>query len=76
MQGYELEVLKGSEKNLSKIDYLLIEVTDSEMYINQPISTEIIEYLQNRNFHIIKENPHLKIDNTNIIQKDLLFKKK
>lgn len=76
VQGYELEVLKGSDKILSKIDYLLIEVTDSEMYINQPISTEIIEYLQNRNFHIIKENPYLKIDNTNIIQRDLLFKKK
>ena len=76
VQGYELEVLKGSDKILSKIDYLLIEVTDSEMYINQPISTEIIEYLKNKNFHIIKENVHLKIDNTNIVQKDLLFKKK
>ena len=74
-QGYELEVLKGSERTLSNIDYLLIEVSENEMYINQPKSDEIIEYLQNINFNIIKQTPPIKINNTNFIQRDVLFKK-
>ena len=75
VQGYELEVLKGLDETLSKVDYLLIEVSENEMYINQPKSDEIIKYLENRNFHIVKQGAQLKIDNTNFIQRDLLFKK-
>ena len=75
VQGYELEVLKGLDETLSKVDYLLIEVSENEMYINQPKSDEIIEYLENRNFHIAKQSAQSKIDNTNFIQRDLLFKK-
>ena len=31
-QGYELEVLKGSEKNLVFMDYLIVEINRKHLY--------------------------------------------
>ena len=73
VQGYELEVLKGSENILKKIEYLLIEVSENEMYKDQPLSNEIIKFLQDRDYKILKQNLPIKIHKTNFIQKDILF---
>ena len=73
VQGYELEVLKGSENILKKVEYILIEVSENEMYKDQPLSNEIINFLQNRNYQILKQNHPIKISKTNFIQKDILF---
>lgn len=73
VQGYELEVLKGSENILKKIEYILIEVSENEMYEGQPLSHEIIQFLQDRNYQILKQNQSIKVDKTNFIQKDILF---
>ena len=76
VQGFELEVLKGAEKILEKTNYLLIEVSEKEMYQHQPLSNEIITFLQDRNFQILKQSFPTRIDQSNIIQKDILFYKK
>ena len=73
VQGYELEVLKGSENMLKKVEYILIEVSENEMYKDQPLSNEIINFLQNRNYQILKQNHPIKLNKTNFIQKDILF---
>ena len=73
VQGYELEVLKGSENMLKKIEYILVEVSENEMYKGQPLSNEIIKFLQDRNYQILKQNLSTAIDKTNFIQKDILF---
>ena len=75
VQGYELEVLKGSEKFLNEIDYLLLEVSKNEMYTSQPKENQIIEYLKNKNFSIFKENNWSIIKKTDFSQRDILFKK-
>ena len=75
VQGYELNVLKGSSELLKKIDYLLIEVSKNEMYQNQPTEKIIIEYLKGLNFNIFKANDWLTIKNTNFNQRDILFYK-
>ena len=36
VQGYELEVLKGSEKTLNSIDYIYTEINREEVYENAP----------------------------------------
>jgi len=54
VQGYELEVLKGSKKNLNGIDYILLEISSKEMYKNQPPKAKIISFLRNKNFKLIK----------------------
>ena len=76
VQGYELEVLKGSNNLLKITDYLLLEVSENEMYQNQPTEKIIIEYLKDLNFNIFKANDWLNIKNTNFNQRDVLFYRK
>ena len=56
VQGYELEVLKGSKKILSKIDYLLVEVSKNRMYNNQATEREIVTFFKKKKFTIIKSS--------------------
>ena len=76
VQGFELEVLKGAEKILEKTNYLLIEVSEKEIYQNQPLMGEIITFLEDRNFQILKQTSQTKKNQLNIPQKDVLFHKK
>ncbi len=73
VQGYELEVLKGSVDLLKKTKYLIVEVSDKEIYLGQSVANEIIEYLHKRNFIILKKNLPTKISNSNSRQRDILF---
>lgn len=75
VQGYELEVLKGANKILDKIDYLFIEVSKNQIYINQAVYKEILIFLKKKNFIEIKASNWSKIKKTNFYQKDILFKK-
>jgi len=75
VQGFELEVLKGSKKLLKKTDYLLVEVSDSEMYRSQASETALIEFLKKLNFQIYKSSNWKYIKNTSFNQRDILFKK-
>lgn len=50
VQGYELEVLKGSPKTLNDIDYILCEVNRAELYQGCPSYIEIESYLSKFGF--------------------------
>ena len=76
VQGFELEVLKGSQKLLKVTDFILLEVSKNEMYKKQPKDIEIINFLKKNNFKIFKSNKWSKIKNTNFKQRDILFVKK
>lgn len=73
VQGYELEVLKGAENLLPKIKYIITEVAENQLYKNQVIENNVINYLNERNFQIIKSANIFKIKNTNYVQKDILL---
>ena len=51
-EGYELEVLKGANDILKKVDYCIIEVRLQN--IDTYNSSELINYLYERNFKIHK----------------------
>jgi len=53
VQGYELEVLKGSKKTLNSIDYILCEINRAELYSGCPMVEEVDEYLKEYNFERI-----------------------
>ena len=74
VQGYELEVLKGSKKILSRIDYLLLEVSKSRMYSNQPVEKEIVNFLTKKKYKILKKGLWSRINKTSFYQRDILFK--
>ena len=75
IQGYELEALRGFGKCINYVDYILIEVSFQEAYKNQPFANEIIEFLENRNFAVIKKNNATRFKKK-IFQQDILFEKK
>ena len=49
-QGYELEVLKESEKNLVFMDYLIVEINRKHLYKNSPLEIDIDIYLKQYGF--------------------------
>ena len=53
VQGSELEVLKGSEPLLDRFRYICIELSFIELYTGQPLSHEVIRYLDGRGFQLI-----------------------
>ncbi len=50
VQGYELEVLKGGDKTLRKIDYIYSEITREELYEGNVMVNELDEFLFAYNF--------------------------
>ena len=72
-QGYELEVLKGSKNVLKQINYIIIEVSENEIYTGQALANHIIKYLNDMNFNALKETKIYKIPGTELKQKDILF---
>jgi FkbM family methyltransferase len=50
VQGYELEVLKGSSDLLLNVDYILCEVNRAELYKDCPMIEDIDKFLNNYGF--------------------------
>lgn len=74
VQGYEMEVLRGSNKFLKKIKYIVIEVSNKEIYLTQSISHDLIKFMKKNRFKIVKKSSSNYLYNTNTYQKDILFK--
>lgn len=75
VQGYELEVLKGSEKLLQNFDYLYVECSSIEFYKEQPFFKDIYKWLKKRNFIYIRSYNNFKNLNNKTIQADYFFKR-
>ncbi len=56
VQGYELEVLRGASKYLSKIDFINTEVNKVHVYKNCALINEIDDFLAQYDFVKIDEN--------------------
>ena len=54
VQGYELEVFKGSQKTLEQIDYVYCEVNRGEMYEGNPMVEELDGFLGNYGFERVE----------------------
>lgn len=74
VQGYELEVLKGT--NLKNFDYIYLEGSYAKLYTKQPLIGKIFKYLTEKGF---KLNGRFNLTNDNFgkpLQADFLFKNK
>lgn len=54
-QGFDLEVLKGADKMISeeRIGLLYFEITFAKLYENMPLLSDIFEFLESRDFHLV-----------------------
>jgi FkbM family methyltransferase len=50
VQGYEIHVLRGSQKTLEKINYIYTEVNTKELYKNCILQNDLEKYLFNLNY--------------------------
>jgi FkbM family methyltransferase len=76
VQGYELEVLKGSKSLIDEFDYIYVECSFVELYEGQALADEVIAYLANYSFRL-KGVYNTFYDKKGIaIQADLLFSKR
>ncbi len=74
VQGFELQALAGCKKLINNFDFVYCECSFVELYKNQKLADEVIEYLRSLNFSISGiYNPSYDRDG-NCIQADLLFK--
>jgi FkbM family methyltransferase len=56
LQGVELKVIKGFNKNIKHIDYIYTEINTGEVYKNCDKLYEMDEYLQEKNFQRVELN--------------------
>jgi FkbM family methyltransferase len=56
VQGYELEVFKGSEKTLNNVDYIMTEINRDEVYKNCSKIDEMDLYLSEFRFKRVETN--------------------
>ena len=75
VQGYELEVLKGSKQVLKHINYLYIEASSVELYKNQPLLENIKDFLFKDGFFLEGSFNQCYGENNKLIQGDYLFTK-
>lgn len=74
VQGFELEILKGAGDYLTKMSYLIVEVSFKEYYYGQPLFLDIANYLAAHQFNIYAFG-HATPLGTELGQIDVLFKK-
>lgn len=74
VQGYELEVLKGSKETMQMLNYVIIEANLEQLYTNQPTFTQINSYLNEKGFEL-KGMLDFNLGHKNkYIEIDLLYK--
>ena len=76
VQGFEMEVLKGAKICLEKIDYLLFETSFVPMYEGEPLFDEMHNFVKELGFEFIAPVGFLQTDGLQILQMDLLYKRK
>lgn len=74
VQGFELEVLKGSQDLLDRFAYLYIECSFIELYQGQALAHEVIAWLAQRGF-ILSGIHNLYYENGRAVQGDFFFTK-
>ena len=65
--------MRGANEILSRIKYIIIEIAENQFYKDQETNNSIINYLNQKNFEILKSCNHFKIEEINYSQKDFLF---
>lgn len=54
-QGFEIEVLKGFEEYIYKLNFAIVEFSNYEGYINQPVYKELNKFMMSKGFFVIDQ---------------------
>lgn len=74
VQGYEIEVLRGAERSLPKIDHIFVESGIQRLYEGAPRFNDVFEYLTARDFHLMSMRSWHR-GNQVLVETDMLFRR-
>lgn len=74
VQGYEKNALRGAEKILKRIDYIVLEMSFVQLYENQPLFDELHEYLKDIGFELLVPVDVNDGNNLAILEMDVLYR--
>ena len=74
VQGFELEVLKGAESVLDRIDAIYCEAQFEELYRGGPLAGDIFAWLNSRGFELLRMTKFHADGAGRLIECDMLFK--
>ncbi|WP_349269649.1 FkbM family methyltransferase [Mycolicibacterium parafortuitum] len=75
VQGGEQGVFNGCDQ-LSKVDYIYVELSFVELYLGQPLFEDVVDYLQTRQFRIIGFFNQVVTEEYGPTQVDVLFQRR
>jgi FkbM family methyltransferase len=76
VQGYELEALRGAGDGLDRIDEILCECSFVELYSGQTLASEVISYLDDRDFTLAHISSIASGADGRQLQADFTFRRK
>ena len=75
VQGYELEVLKGSKDQLDRFDVIYTEASFLELYQGQPLAHDVIAALAAERFRLAAIHNLIHAPDGRAVQADFLFER-
>lgn len=75
VQGYELEVLKGSAILLGCFEFLLVECSYKELYTGQALADEVLSYVERAGYKLAERGNLVRDKNGEPIQADFFFRR-
>ena len=76
VQGYELEVLKGSKDQLDRFDVIYVEASFLELYEGQPLARDVIAALGAERFYLAAIHNLIHAPDGRAVQADFLFERR
>lgn len=76
VQGYELEALRACGELLNSFTYVCAEGSYVELYQGQVLAVELIGWLQDRGFDMVRRYNDATDENGQTIQVDMLFRRR
>lgn len=75
VQGYEKNVIEGSSAILQFVDIILLEISFVSLYENQPLFTELNEFLRTNGYEFVAPLSFHKGKANRIIEMDALYRR-
>jgi FkbM family methyltransferase len=74
VQGYEMEVLKGAEPVFDMVEFIYAEAQFQELYKGGPLFHDLFEFLNRRQFELVRMTSFRSDDEGRLMECDMIFK--
>lgn len=73
VQGYEIEILKGSSSVLKNTEFILMEVSLIDIYKNSPLIYDVFLFMQKSGYYVYDFCSQIRLPDFTLWQVDILF---